>query len=87
MFGLKSSVVIILLLFLLPVQGCTNAENKQGESVFKKVPELVEIKPDRPVKIKLKRSTKGKYSWELAGDDADKILREERKLRESLQKN
>ncbi len=84
MFGLKSSIVILSLLFLLPVQGCTNTETTQGESVFKKVPELVEIKPDRPVKIKLKRSAKGDYSWELSGDDADKILREERKLKESL---
>lgn len=87
MFGLKLSMVAVLLLFLLPVQGCTNTDNKQNEAVFKKIPELAVIKPDRPVKIKLKRSTKGAYSWELTGDDAEKIIKEERKLRESLQDN
>jgi hypothetical protein len=42
---------------------------------FKKKPELQQIKPTKPVKIKLRRSAKDAYAWELTGDDADEILK------------
>jgi predicted secreted protein len=40
----------------------------------------------KPAKIKLKRNTKGEYSWDISGDDADKVLEANRKLKESLEK-
>ena len=51
---------------------------------FDKQPGIMEIKPQRPVKIKLKRSVTGKYSWDLSGDDAEKVLEADRMLREGL---
>jgi hypothetical protein len=36
------------------------------------------------VKIKLKRTAKDEYSWELSGDDADEIVRTDRKLKKML---
>ena len=51
---------------------------------FKKQPELQQIKPKKPVKIKLRRSAKDEYTWELTGDDADEIVRTDKRLRKML---
>lgn len=51
---------------------------------FKKQPEIQQVKPKKPVKIKLKRSSDGKYAWELTGDDVDEIVRADRKLKKLL---
>ena len=51
---------------------------------FKKQPELQQIKPKKPVKIKLRRSAKDEYVWELTGDDAEEILKTDKKLRKML---
>lgn len=51
---------------------------------FKKQPEIQQVKPKKPVKIKLKRSADGKYAWELSGDDADEIVRVDRRLKKFL---
>ena len=51
---------------------------------FKKQPELQQVKPKKPVKIKLRRSAKDEYTWELSGDDAEEIVRTDKKLRKML---
>jgi len=51
---------------------------------FKKQPDLQQVKPKKPVKIKLRRSAKKEYIWELTGDDADEIVRTDKKLRKML---
>ena len=51
---------------------------------FKKQPEIQQVKPKKPVKIKLKRSVEGKYSWELSGDDVDEVVRVDKRLRKLL---
>ncbi len=51
---------------------------------FKKQPELQQIRPKKPVRIKLRRTPKGEYTWELAGDDVEEIIRADRKLRAQL---
>jgi hypothetical protein len=51
---------------------------------FKKQPEIQQIKPKKPVKIKLKRSAEGKYSWELDGDNVDEMIRIDRRLKKLL---
>ncbi|MGC2062814.1 MAG: hypothetical protein WA610_07530 [Thermodesulfovibrionales bacterium] len=57
--------------------------DKEGFPV-KKQPELQQIKPKKPVRIKLKRTAKDDYSWELTGDDADEIIQTDRRLRKVL---
>ena len=74
----------IIITFLFPLYSCANNGNEPNERVFKQIPELQEIKPQKPVKIKLKRNAQGDYSWDLSGNDADKIIKEDKKLRESL---
>lgn len=51
---------------------------------FKKQPEIQHVKLKKPVKIKLKRTAEGKYTWDLTGDDADEIVRVDKRLRKLL---
>ncbi len=78
------TAIIISLLF--PLYSCTDNKHGPDERVFKQIPELQEIKPHKPVKIKLKRNAQGKYSWDLSGDDTDKIIAADKNLRESIDK-
>lgn len=59
-----------------------SAENKNIQ--IKKQPEIQQIKPKKPVKIKLKRTTEGKYTWDLTGDDVDEIVKADKRLRKLL---
>jgi len=59
-----------------------SVENKPVQ--IKKQPEIQQIKPKKPVKIKLKRSAEGKYTWELSGDDVDEIVKADKRLKKLL---
>ncbi len=63
---------------------CTDPDVKEKPAVFRQVPEIQEIKPRKPVKIKLKRNAKGSYSWDIIGNNADEVLETDKKLKESL---
>ncbi len=75
-----SAVLIVSLLWLATSAG--PADNNQFQ--FKKQPELEQIRTKKPVKIKLKRTAKDDYSWELSGDDVDEIVKTDKKLRKQL---
>jgi hypothetical protein len=60
----------------------SSVENKPVQ--IKKQPEIQQIKPKKPVKIKLKRSAEGKYTWELSGDDVDEIVKADKRLKKLL---
>ena len=77
---LKAIFIAILLLVFVSAACPADKENLQ----FKKQPELQQIKPKKPVKIKLRRTEKDGYVWELSGDDADEIVKTDRKLRKML---
>lgn len=55
-----------------------------GPFEFRKEPGLQQIRPRKPVRIKLKRTATGTYSWDLSGDDTDEILKVDKKLRKML---
>ncbi len=76
--------VLFAVIILISVQACTESKEGRKEVAFKQQHEIMEIKPQRPVKIKLKRNTSSKYAWDLSGDDAEKVLEADRKLREGL---
>ena len=79
----KRLLVIFLLVFcLFSVLPSYSAEKESF--TFKKQPELQQIKPKKPVKIKLKRTAKDEYSWELSGDDVDEIVQADKRLRKML---
>jgi hypothetical protein len=75
-----------MMFIMFPVQACTWTESSEGTAVFKSDPEIQGIKPQKPVKVKLKRSKEGDYSWELTGHNANKVIEEDKKLREEFGK-
>ncbi len=79
-------LVLLVMFLLIPLYACNNTGGKEQPAVFKQVPEIQEIKPQKPVKIKLKRNTKGKYSWDISGNNADEVLKADKKLRKGLEK-
>ncbi len=79
------TAIIISLLF--PLYSCTDHGHDPDERVFKQIPELQEIKPLKPVKIKLKRNAQGEYSWDLSGNDTERIIEADNMLQRSLEKS
>ena len=73
-------VLTIVFLFFL----ASSVFGAQEAFPLKKEPALEQIKPKKPVKIRLKRTAKDEYSWELSGDDADDIVRTDHRLRKLL---
>lgn len=64
---------------------CTNDPPENREIQIKQDKELMEIKPKKPVKVELKRKENGAYTWDITGEDVDKIIEADRKLRKSFQ--
>ncbi len=79
---------IILLLCILTISlifiGASVFSQDAKNFQVKKQPEIYQIKPKKPVKIKIRRSAEDKYTWEITGDDADEIVRADRRLRKLL---
>jgi len=76
-------ILFFLSLSLIFILGTVFSEDTKNYQV-KKQPEIQQVKPKKPVRIKLKRSSDDKYTWEITGDDADEIVRADRKLRSFL---
>ena len=76
------SIIIIALSLCFFLSSAYAAEKNNFQ--FKKQTELQQVKPKKPVKIKLRRSAKDEYTWELTGDDADEILKTDKRLRKML---
>jgi hypothetical protein len=74
--------VIISLFLLIPSKTVFSVDNKTVQ--IKKQTELQQVKPKKPVKIKLKRSGESKYTWDLTGDDVDEIVRTDKRLKKLL---
>jgi len=67
--------------------GCTNASSDDRKDVtFKKDAKVMQAKPWKVVRIKLKMDAKGEYTWELNGEDVDEVLRVNEKLQQQLKK-
>lgn len=75
-------ILMVLLMNLIFSSGVISAE--RPEIQFRKQPEIQQIKPPKPVKIKLHRNNKGEYSWDITGDNLDEIVKTDKKLRKLL---
>jgi hypothetical protein len=82
LFMQKKIFLLAVLSILLVFNPAFSADKDSFQ--IKKQPEIQQVKPKKPVKIKLKRSTEGKYSWELSGDDTDEVVRADKRLRKLL---
>ncbi|MEW6674685.1 MAG: hypothetical protein AB1348_01470 [Nitrospirota bacterium] len=77
-------VKLFLSLFIILFFSIIAFSAEKANFQFKKQPEIQQVKPQKPVKIKLKRSAEGKYTWELTGDNVDEVVKTDRQLRKML---
>lgn len=80
---MQKSIFILIAVSLILFVSAASSEDK-GNLQIKKQPEIQQIKPKKPVKIHLKRSAEGKYSWELTGDDVDEVISVDKRLKKLL---
>ncbi|MGQ9571074.1 MAG: hypothetical protein ACUVUQ_09605 [Thermodesulfovibrionales bacterium] len=81
---LKKITFFIALSFLIIFFLSTSSFSESKDFKFKKQLEIQQIKPKKPVRIKLRRSADDRYTWEITGDDVDEILKADRKLKRML---
>lgn len=62
------------------------ADVKPAQPVFQasKQPDIQAVRPKRPARIKLHRSAKGEYTWDITGENADEVVRADARLRKLL---
>jgi hypothetical protein len=62
------------------------ADVKPPQPVFQasKQPDIQAVRPKRPAKIRLHRNAKGEYTWDIAGENADDVVRADARLRKLL---
>lgn len=84
-FGLDFVFLLFAFLFFMLPVNVTGADNK-GPQTFHvtKKPEIQQVKPKKPVKIKLHRNANGEYTWDLTGDSVDEIVRADTRLKKLL---
>ena len=63
-----------------------SSNNTEGPE-FKKVKEIQSIRPQKHVTIKLKRTAGGNYTWEIRGNDVNKIITADSELRSLIKKS
>ncbi len=83
MNNLKTLFILYAVLILFST-GCTDSKSQQQEPVFRQLPAIQEIKPEKSAKIKIKRNAKDDYSWEISGDAVEEIIRADQQLRKEL---
>lgn len=81
-------IIFVLSLFILLSVGCSEGKSREDTKVeefqIEKIPEIQQVRPQRPVKIKVKRDVQGRYSWELTGENPDEIIRIDKRLRRAF---
>ncbi|MEW6068684.1 MAG: hypothetical protein AB1610_10395 [Nitrospirota bacterium] len=76
-------IIFISIFFILNPVFSEDAEDDNNFR-FKTQSDIKQIRPQKPVKIKLKRLASGKYSWDITGDNLDEIIKVDKKLRKLL---
>jgi len=82
---MKKSIMLFLAIFLsfcFLLDPAFSVDTKTPQ--LKKQPDIQQVKPKKPVKVKLKRSGDGKYTWDLTGDDVDEIVKADKRLKKLL---
>lgn len=74
----------VFLFFVCMINPGLAVSAEKSDFQFRKQPEIQQVRPAKPVKIKVHRNAKGEYSWDLSGDSADEIAEIDKKLRKLL---
>lgn len=69
---------------ILLARSCYGEQDKQDRLIYSKDKNLIKTLPRSPVKIKFKKDGKGDYSWEITGEDAREIIRNNKILEDRL---
>jgi hypothetical protein len=75
--------ILVIITFISVFSNYTLSEDKKDVQI-KKEPALQQIKTKKPVRIKLKRTVDGKYTWDLTGDDVDEVIKIDKRLKKLL---
>ncbi|HIJ59328.1 MAG TPA: hypothetical protein HPP56_01745 [Nitrospirae bacterium] len=61
-------------------------EKKDNNPSFKFTKEqpVQQMKPKKPLRIKVHRNSKGEYSWDITGDNVDEIIKADTRLKKLL---
>ena len=81
---LAAAVALALVLLLAGVgTGALGTAWAEDAKPFKftKDPQVSQIRPKKPVRIKLRRLSGGEYTWEISGDNAAEIIRVDEELK------
>ncbi len=78
------SVFCLLISVFFFLSFSVSGDDKKPALQFSRNQDVQQIKPKKPVKIKLHRNAKGEYQWDIAGDSADDIVRADSRLRKLL---
>lgn len=82
---MKGLVILLVIFVNLLVHVHGNLFCAEGPEIkFRKQPEIQQIKPPKPIKVRLHRNNKGEYSWDITGDNVDEIIKADRRLRRLL---
>jgi len=81
-FKLYFSFLLIIFLISMPLYALGAEKSQQFK--FSKDQQIQQVKPKKPVRIKLHRNAKGEYSWDLTGDNVDEVFQADRRLRKLL---
>ncbi|MCI0469445.1 MAG: hypothetical protein L0Y62_05195 [Nitrospirae bacterium] len=79
-----SKIFVLFFAFLIFAPEYAVGADKSQQFQFSKDQQIQQIKPKKPVKIKLHRNAKGDYSWDITGDDLDEVIKADRKLRKQI---
>jgi hypothetical protein len=90
---MKFITICLCLFFLLSCNKATEittpkqkpAEEQSGDANYKKEIDEIRKNVKSEVKIKLKKDVKGGYGWEIAGKDAQEVLKANDALRKKLE--
>ncbi|MDP2151606.1 MAG: hypothetical protein Q8K13_18390 [Parvibaculum sp.] len=82
---MKIFLTVLVAVFLIFSASVFGGE-KEGFK-FKNNPEVSRVRPKKPVKVKLRRLSGGRYTWELSGDDIDEMIKTDKRLRKSFGTN
>jgi predicted secreted protein len=72
----------LLIVFLMVIAGC-GYKGTGSDDTFKedRDQKIIQVIPEKPVRIELRRNTRGAYSWTLKGEKAERIIATDKKLR------
>lgn len=82
---LITSIIILLLITTIHIPAFSSDKKEPPKaSGFSKDSQLQQIKPKKPLRIKLHRNAKGEYTWDITGDNPDEIIKADNRLRRLL---